>query len=74
MNSLAWMGVIVWGIIVTAFGLTMAGPPQAEAHMQPQDVVFLTVGGMVTCMIGLLGLFGMMGWVPGLRAEQKSTA
>lgn len=75
MNSLAWIGIIVWGIIVTVFGLTMAGPPEAQSgDMQPQDVVFLITGGLLTCLIGLVGLMGMMGWVPGLRNEQKTCA
>lgn len=75
MNSLAWTGIIVWGIIVTAFGLTMAGPPEAQSGaMQPQDVVFLIAGGLLTCLIGMVGLLGMMAWVPGLRDEQKSCA
>lgn len=75
MNSLAWVGIIVWGIIVSVFGLTMAGPPQAHpGDMQPQDVVFLIAGGLLTCLIGMVGLMGMMGWVPGLRNEQKSCA
>ena len=74
MNSLAWIGIIVWGIVVTVFGLTMAGPPEAQANMQAQDVVFLITGGLLTCLIGMLGLIGLMGWLPGLRNEQKSCA
>ena len=75
MNSLAWIGIIVWGTIVTVFGLTVAGPPEAQSgDMQPQDVVFLITGGLLTCLIGMVGLMGMMGWVPGLRNEQKSCA
>ena len=75
MNSLAWIGIIVWGIIVTVVGLTMAGPPEAQpGDMQPQDVVFLIAGGLLTCLIGMVGLIGLMGWAPGLRNEQKSCA
>jgi hypothetical protein len=40
--------------------------------VQAQDVLFLIVGGMVTCLIGVVGLIGFMGWVPGMRSEQKS--
>mgnify|MGYP003460966768 CR=1 FL=1 len=73
MNSMAWFGIIVWGIIVTSFGLGMAGPAPADSGgMQPQDVLFLIAGGLVTCLIGMVGLFGMMGWVPGLRNEQNA--
>lgn len=72
MNKLTWIGIIVWGLFVTAFGLTGVGAHPEAVNVQPQDVVFLIVGGMVTCLIGAVGLIGFMGWVPGLRAEQKS--
>lgn len=72
MNSLAWIGIIVWGLVLTLFGLLSAGP-DGHGHLQPQDVVFLIAGGLVTCLIGCTGLVGMMGWIPGLR-KQKSCA
>lgn len=65
--------VIAWGLIWTAVGL--ASVPQASAvtqGMQPQDVVFLIAGGLLTCLIGAVGLAGFMGWIPGLRAEQQN--
>lgn len=71
MNSMAWIGIIIWGMIVAAFGLLSAHPP-AEATagaLQPQDVLFLVAGGLVTCLIGVTGLLGFMGWIPGLRKE-----
>ena len=78
MNSLAWIGIIFWGILVTGIGLANAGPvPQAGADVAAQDVIFLVSGGLLTCMIGITGLLGFMGWVPGLknaglRKEQKT--
>jgi hypothetical protein len=71
MNSLAWIGVIVWGVFVTGFGLTEVGADAADG-VQPQDLMFLLAGGIVTCLIGVVGLLGFMGWVPWLRIEQKS--
>ncbi|RJG24745.1 hypothetical protein [Massilia cavernae] len=72
-SNLAWFGIIVWGIVVTAFGLGMAGPTYAEGGgMQPQDVLFLVAGGLLSCLIGMTGLAGMMGWIPGLRSEPDS--
>lgn len=72
MNSMAWIGIIVWGIVLTLFGLLSAGAtPDGHAHLQPQDIVFLVAGGLLTCLIGCTGLIGMMGWIPGLR-KQKS--
>lgn len=74
MNSLTWIGIIVWGIVLTLFGLLSAGPaPGQPAQLQPHDVVFLLAGGLLSCLIGCTGLMGMMGWIPGLR-KQKSCA
>jgi hypothetical protein len=74
MNSVAWIGIILWGVLLTAFGLVSTGPvPQAApGDMAAQDVFFLITGGLLTCLIGVLGLMGFMGWIPGLHKEQKS--
>ncbi len=70
MNSMAWIGIIIWGMIVAAFGLLSAhSPADASGGLQPQDVLFLVAGGLVTCLIGVTGLLGFMGWIPGLRKE-----
>ncbi|MFL6673037.1 MAG: hypothetical protein ACJ8LG_07080 [Massilia sp.] len=75
MNSLAWIGIILWGILITGFGLASAGAPAGgDPDLQPHDVVFLITGGFVTCLIGVTGLMGFIGWIPGLRKEQKSCA
>jgi len=80
MNSLAWIGIIVWGLVVTAFGLVQAAPAGAQTGgLAPHDVIFLVGGGLVTCLIGIVGLAGRMAGVPGLgdaglRNEQKSRA
>ena len=75
MNSLAWIGIIAWGLVLTAFGLAQAAPAGAQAgELAPHDVIFLVGGGLVTCLIGVVGLVGFMGRVPGLRHEQKSRA
>ena len=79
MNSLAWIGIIVWGLVVTGFGLFSATPPLEQAGGLPHDlaahdVIFLVSGGLLTCLIGIVGLLGFMGWIPGLQSEQKSRA
>jgi len=73
MNSLAWIGIILWGLLLTGFGLLNTGSaPQPATDLAAQDVFFLITGGLLTCLIGFLGLIGFMGWVPGLHKEQKS--
>lgn len=72
MNRLTWIGIIVWGIFVTGFGLTGVGCGPIGDGVQPQDLMFLLAGGIVTCLIGVVGLLGLIGWIPGLRIEQKS--
>ena len=73
MNSMAWIGIIIWGMIVAGFGLLSAHPPgeATSSGLQAQDVVFLVAGGLVTCLIGVTGLLGFMGWIPGLHKEQR---
>jgi len=72
MNSLAWIGIILWGLLLTGFGLASAGPAPQPGEMAAQDVFFLITGGLLTCLIGCLGLTGFMGWMPGLHKEQKN--
>lgn len=72
MNNLAWISIIVWGVVLTLFGLLSAGPgPESHSVVQPHDIVFLLAGGLLTCLIGCTGLMGIMGWIPGIR-KQKS--
>lgn len=70
MNSLAWIGIIVWGLVVTGFGLVSAAPPELSQEVAAHDVVFLVSGGLLTCLIGIVGLLGFMGWIPGLHPER----
>ncbi len=72
MNTVTWFGIIVWGLIITGFGLASAGTPAIEPDLQAHDVVFLVTGGLLTMMIGITGMLGVMGWIPGLRKDQKS--
>lgn len=74
MNSLAWIGIIIWGLVVTGIGLVSAAPPALAPDMAAHDVIFLVSGGLLTCLIGIVGLLGFMGWVPGLQSERKSRA
>ena len=73
MKKLTWIGTIVWGAFVGGFGLTglEAGIGTGVGEIEPQDVMFLIAGGMVTCLIGMLGLIGLIGWVPGCAQNKK---
>jgi hypothetical protein len=74
MNSLSWTGIILWGLLLTGFGLASV-PPEAHtpaADVAAQDVIFLIVGGLLTTLIGVMGLTGFMGGVTKLRNEQKN--
>ena len=72
MNTLTWIGIIIWGMVLTLFGLLSAGPaPAMQGLVEAHDVLFLIAGGLLTCLIGFAGLVGMMGWIPGIQ-KQKS--
>ncbi|MES3024477.1 MAG: hypothetical protein V4857_23150 [Pseudomonadota bacterium] len=73
MNSQAWIGIIIWGLFVTGFGLSTAAGANASSQVQAQDVVFLIAGGMISCLIGTIGLIGFMGWIPGLRNTKNKS-
>lgn len=75
MNTFAWIGIILWGCLLTGFGLANAAPPQVTTgDVAAQDVFFLITGGLLTCLIGLSGLARFMGWIPGLKREPNSIA
>jgi len=74
MNSQTWIGIIIWGIFITGFGLVSDVAAAGQSQVQAQDLVFLIAGGSVTCMIGVIGLMGCMGWIPAVRGAQKSCA
>lgn len=67
MNKLVWTGIILWGLFLGACGLSNAGDGG-----QAQDAVFLLVGGLLTCLIGLVGLCGLMDWMEKAPADQQS--
>jgi hypothetical protein len=62
MHYLIWLGMIVWGALVTAVGLAQAGSP---GDVPPQDVALLLAGGLLSCLLGALGLTGLLDWLPG---------
>ena len=51
MNSLAWIGIIVWGLVVTAFGLVQAAPAGAQTGgLAPHFQIELYKAGRMDAM------------------------
>jgi hypothetical protein len=66
MNKHSWSGIIVWGIFVTLVGLGAMNPTPVAANSfsyapADQEMIFLLAGGLVTCLIGLVGLIRFIG-------------
>ena len=57
---------------MTGIGLVSAAPLDVTQDVAAHDVIFLVSGGLLTCLIGIVGLLGFMGWVPGLAPERRS--
>ena len=73
MNSKAWIGVILWGVFMTGIGLLGLAPtPDTPGVLQDQTVMALISVGLLTCLIGAMGVCGLLSWIPGLRNEQKT--
>jgi hypothetical protein len=66
MNRMTWIGIIVWGICLSCIGLSAAGN-----DMQAQDMVFLILGGLISFLIGGIGLIGSMGGFQRQASEQE---
>ena len=72
MNKHMWGGIVVWGIFVTFFGLGAMNSVHAAAP--DQEVIFLLAGGIVTCLIGSIGLIGLMARIPAFDRQPAATA
>ncbi|MDB5764784.1 MAG: hypothetical protein JWQ21_3779 [Herminiimonas sp.] len=79
MNKHIWGGIIIWGIFVTCFGVGAMNPASIAANYftyaaPDQEMIFLLAGGMVTCLIGLIGLIGFTGWIPVSNQQSGAAA
>lgn len=73
MNSMGWIGVILWGVFLTGLGLLGLAPtPDSQGALGDQTVVLLISVGLITCLLGALGVCGLLSWVPGMQEEQKT--
>ena len=70
MNHLRWSAVIAWGVLLTVLGVSASPSPELAASSDASSVVFLIAGGLVTSLVGAIGLMGFMGWIPGLRSDR----
>ena len=73
MNNITWFGIIAVGIIATGFGAAAAPDPDSEAG-SALAVMLLLTGGLGACLIGLTGISGCMGWIPGLASKDDAAA
>jgi len=73
MNHLSWMGIVVLGAAIAAFGLLSSAPLPVIGinDVQAQDVLFLMSGGLMTSLIGAAGLFGVMERRQGVAKRTK---
>ena len=74
MNKHSWSGIIAWGTFVTVIGLgAMQSTPAAANSFShaaaAQEMIFLLAGGLVTLLIGLVGLIRFIGWIPGFNRQ-----
>ncbi|MBW3510832.1 MULTISPECIES: hypothetical protein [Janthinobacterium] len=66
-NSI-WLGLIGGGLLATALGFCALDlAPQAGSPVF--GVMLLLTGGMVSCLAGVVGMAGMLAWVPGMADE-----
>ena len=64
MHKFIWTGLLLGGVLTTGAGFGLL-----EADTGGESLGALTMlltAGLSACLAGLLGLSGMMGWVPGL--------
>jgi hypothetical protein len=73
MNQLSWMGIVVAGAAIAAFGLLSAAPLPVSGinDVQAQDVLFLMSGGLMTSLIGAAGVLGLTGQRAGVAKRTK---
>ena len=76
MNHFVWIGIIVWGLVMSVAGLAAVGPAaqMGGPDLPPQDIALLVAGGLLSCLIGILGLLGLMGWIPAFREDKQTVA
>lgn len=66
MNKSTWSGIVGAGLLATASGFGALGAESAGAPAAPLLAALLLTGGLAACLGGLLGLSGVMAWIPGL--------
>ncbi|HAT31172.1 MAG TPA: hypothetical protein DCW29_10075 [Janthinobacterium sp.] len=75
-----WSGVILGGLLATCFGFGALDADAAEAGFAASSatpvplVMLLLTGGLASCLAGLLGLSGLMAWIPGLDQNAEALA
>jgi len=76
MKKSIWIGILAGGFVLTALGFDIAGNGSDgatfTASLSAFSVLFLLTCGILTCMLGLIGLSGLMCWIPGLDDNARA--
>lgn len=77
MKKSIWAGILVGGIALTALGFDIAGNggdgAAFTAPLVALSVLFLLTCGILSSMFGLIGLSGLMCWIPGLDDNARAS-
>ncbi|CDG84370.1 hypothetical protein [Janthinobacterium agaricidamnosum] len=75
-NKMIWASLMSGGLMATAlgFGALDSGYPGSSAVLPAIAVLLLLTGGLASCLSGLIGMTGLMAWIPGLEHPEPSSA
>ncbi|MES2740254.1 MAG: hypothetical protein V4754_04810 [Pseudomonadota bacterium] len=77
MKISVWPVLVGAGLLATVFGFgalhpATAGAVHARATSAEVAQLLLLTGGMLSTLLGALGLAGLMSWIPGLDLVQAA--
>ena len=77
MKKSIWAGILLGGFVLTALGFDIAGyggdGAPFNAPLSALSVLFLLTCGILASMFGLIGLSGLMCWIPGLDDNARAS-
>ncbi len=72
MKISVWAGLMGAGLLATVLGFgalhpAVAGAAHAKATLAEVAQLLLLTGGMLSALLGAIGMAGLMSWIPGLN-------